>query len=262
MIGDLIPNIPSEAKTATDATKGASEVEKGVFSSLLKTFEQAVQSKGSNGNQSLTGNQKAVVNQEQGAKSASEDASPEETDSDVLNTEESGELENEQSANGVHTSENNKIVEEGSNERNVVVEKLPVNFSEQDAVQQQINADSTDNSRTEVEANSEPIVHTESEIQSKKSSSLTRHSSVVDTVALAENSTSNQSLDLSDDVQLKPKELTPEISPSQINLVDQQAVLGEGKNILTGENVKDNAITGSFSNDLEGKKTIGIDQAG
>lgn len=128
MIGDLIPNIPSEAKTATDATKGASEVEKGVFSSLLKTFEQAVQSKGSNGNQSLTGNQKAVVNQEQGAKSASEDASPEETDAAELNNEESGELENEQSAKGVHPSESDKIVEEGSNEHNVIGEKIPVNF--------------------------------------------------------------------------------------------------------------------------------------
>ena len=134
MIGDLIPNIPSEAKTATDATKGASEVEKGVFSSLLKTFEQAVQLKGSNGNQSLTGNQKSVVNQEQSPQSTLEDASPEETDSDVLNTEESGELENEQSAKCVHPSENDKIVEEGSNERNVVVEELPVNFSEKDTV--------------------------------------------------------------------------------------------------------------------------------
>lgn len=76
---------------------------------------------------------------------------------------------------------------------------------------------------------------------------------MVDTVALAENPTSNQSLDSSDDVQLKPKELTPEISTAQRRVVDQQAVLGEGKNILTDEHVKDNAITGSVSNEVKGK---------
>ncbi|MCR9133449.1 MAG: hypothetical protein NXI08_12765 [bacterium] len=250
MISDLIPNIPSEAKTATDATKGASEVEKGVFSSLLKTFEQAVQSKGSNGNQSLTGNQKSVVNQEQGAKSASEDASPEETDSDVLNNEESDVSESEQTAQDVQHPENSETVEE-----NVIG---PNFVTEQKAVQQQINADATDNRKTEVEANSEPIVHSEAETQSNENGSLTRHSSVVDTVALAENPTSNQSLDSSDDVQLKPKELTPEISTAQRRVVDQQAVLGEGKNILTGEHVKDNAITGSVSNEVEGKKLSGL----
>lgn len=175
-----------------------------------------------------------------------------------LNNEESGELENEQSAKGVHPSESDKIVEEGSNEHNVIGEKIPVNFSEQEAVQQQINADSTDNSKTEVEANSEPIVHSEAETQSNENGSLTRHSSVVDTVALAENPTSNQSLDSSDDVQLKPKELTPEISTAQRRVVDQQAVLGEGKNILTDEHVKDNAITGSVSNEVKGKKLTGL----
>lgn len=45
-----------------------------------------------------------------------------------LNNEESGELENEQSAKGVHPSESDKIVEEGSNEHNVIGEKIPVNF--------------------------------------------------------------------------------------------------------------------------------------
>ncbi len=253
MIGDLIPNIPSEAKTATDASKGASEVEKGVFSTLLKTFEQAVLPKGNNGNQSLTGNHKAIVNQEQSSQSTLEDASPEETDSDVLNTEESGEPENEQSAKGVHPSENDKIVEEGSNERNVVTDELPVNFSEREAVQQQSDGESFEDRKADiVEDNSETVESSISESLSNESNQVGQRYVTNASLVNADNTEANQSKGSGNDERLTPAEISSNISASQVIDTDQQAVLGDGKNVLTGKQALGNPILDSVSKEISG----------
>lgn len=68
MIGDLIPNIPSDSKSAGEVLKGSNNAANGEFSSLLKTFELEVNKNGKSENQGLNAiTAKPVVDAEGGS---------------------------------------------------------------------------------------------------------------------------------------------------------------------------------------------------
>lgn len=68
MIGDLIPNIPSDSKSAGEVLKGSNNAANGEFSSLLKTFELEVSKNGKSENQGLNAiTAKPVVDAEGGS---------------------------------------------------------------------------------------------------------------------------------------------------------------------------------------------------
>jgi hypothetical protein len=68
MIGDLIPNIPSDSKSAGEVLKGSNNAANGEFSSLLKTFELEVKKNGKSENQGLNAiTAKPVVDAEGGS---------------------------------------------------------------------------------------------------------------------------------------------------------------------------------------------------
>lgn len=161
MIGDLIPNIPSDSKSAGEVLKGSNNAANGEFSSLLKTFELEVSKNGKSENQGLNAiTAKPVVDAEGGSEviqptlqEAEEQAQLEITEQRAIDEDESSNrtknalTEGQNPANGVsvelkqeqQSTNQDQANQEGENVNLATDSENPVDLDAGEVVQNQPN---------------------------------------------------------------------------------------------------------------------------
>lgn len=120
MIGDLIPNIPSDSKSAGEVLKGSNNAANGEFSSLLKTFELEVNKNGKSENQGLNAiNAKPVVDATAGGSEVAQPTLPEAEEQAQLEIAEQHAIDEDESSNRTKNA-----LTEGQNPANGVLVEL------------------------------------------------------------------------------------------------------------------------------------------